>query len=130
MIYSGDLPDSLTDLLPETDPEPFTSRRYDEDLQDLSDDTEVEQQQFYARLLQFVNQLRAQIQANLSEVDSIDVFIAPYVTEDVRRVTEEGVAMLAIVFNELENDFQHGPTHENTSLMESGPSDLPPAAQE
>lgn len=99
-IYSGDIPEQLIRLLPTGQPQPFTAVPYQERLRDLIDDTEIQQQNFFNKLNQLINQLNDQIQQNITEIDRIEEFIHPYISEDVRRITKEHLAVLAIVFNE------------------------------
>jgi len=101
-IYSGDLPEQLASLLPAGKPEPFTATLYHEALKDLIEDTEIEQQVFFAQLLKIIQQLKSQIQENIAEIENIELFIEPYIDEDTERIARDHLAMLAIVFNERE----------------------------
>ena len=89
-------------MLPGAELTPFTSEAHDDVLHALVDNTEIEQPQFFQQLTQFVNLLRGQIEQNTTEIDRIEEFIRPYISEDVKRIADEGLAMLAIVFNEHE----------------------------
>ena len=102
VIYGGDLGEHLTGLLPGAELTPFTSEAHGDVLHALVDNTEIEQPQFFRQLTQFVNLLRGQIEQNTTEIDRIEEFIRPYISEDVKRIADEGLAMLAIVFNEHE----------------------------
>ncbi len=73
---------------------------YNENLRKLIENTEIQKQEFFNQLAQFLNQLKNQIQQNMTEIDHIKQFIAPYISEDVKRIAKEHFAIIAIVFNE------------------------------
>ncbi len=99
-IYGGDLPEQLASLLPTGKAQPFTTIAHDEEFRSLTEDTQVQQQEFFNQLNQLINQLKKQIQQNIAEIEKIDVFIRPYISQDGERIAKEHLAMLAIVFNE------------------------------
>ena len=99
-LYSSDLPDSLKTLLPKEDIHPFVEVSHDVTLRDLIENTEITQQEFYNQLIQFINQLKNQIQRNFNEITKIADFIAPYLSTDIARRTKQGIAMISIVFKE------------------------------
>ena len=101
-LYSGDLPNDLAALLPSEQTPPFTAHTHDEDLRALIDDNEIPQAEFFTKLTPFLNQLNKQINRNVSEIEKIQGFIQPYISEDGERIATEGLAILAIVFNDLE----------------------------
>ena len=100
LIYSGDLPESLARLLPNDQLPPFTAVPHNDGLRALIEDTEIALQEFFTQLNQFLNQLKKQIQQNIAEIAKVEEFIRPYISEDTGRIAEDGLAMLAIVFNE------------------------------
>lgn len=95
-IYRGDLPEALRALLPYEDVKPFTETRYDENLKELVDDTEVDQQQFFSKLNQQISRLRSGIQQNITKVNEIENFIEPYLSRDTEILSEEGWVYLNI----------------------------------
>lgn len=99
-LYTGDLPDALSVLLPKAGTRPFTEVTHNEKLRTLIENTEIQQPEFFSQLSQILNQLKTQLQANITEIDNINAFIAPYISEDVKRIAKEQFAILAIVFNE------------------------------
>lgn len=99
-FYEGDLPDSLTFLLPKPNVRPFTETRHDTKLRDLVQNTQIPQQEFFNQLTQFLNQLKQQIQQNLTEITKIREFLAPYVAAGTARKTEQDLATLSISFKE------------------------------
>lgn len=99
-LYAGDLPDALNVLLPKDEVRPFTEVTHDEKLKTLVEDTEIQQPEFFSQLTQLLNQLKKQIQQNITEIDNITQFISPYITEDVKRIAKDQLAIIAIVFNE------------------------------
>ena len=99
-FYSSDLPEVLIALLPKEDIRPFLEVSHYTTLRDLIKNTEIQQQDFFNQLTQFINQLKQQIQQNINEITKIDDFIAPYLSTDITTRTEQGVAMISIVFRE------------------------------
>ena len=99
-LYTGDLPDALSVLLPKKEIRPFTEVPHNENLRKLFEDKEIPQDQFFNQLTKFLNQLNNQIQQNISEIDNIRHFVAPYISEDVKRITKDHFAIIAIVFKE------------------------------
>lgn len=99
-LYNSDLPDDLKSLLPRKEIRPFTEMPHNANLRTLLENTEIQQQEFFNELTQFINQLRKQIQQNVSEVTKIKEFITPYISQDVERIAKNGLAIIAIVFNE------------------------------
>jgi len=69
-------------------------------LRELCEDKEIPQQEFFTKLTQTLTQIQKQIQQNITEITNIEQFISPYISEDVRRVTEEQLAIISIVFKE------------------------------
>ena len=101
-LYSGDLPDDLRALLPSPQTPPFTSNPHDTNVRTLIADTEIQQAAFFNQLTAFLNQLNKQINQNVAEIEKIQVFIQPYISEDAERIARDDLAILAIVFNDLE----------------------------
>lgn len=99
-FYSSDLPDSLRALLPKKDIRPFLEVPHNVMLRDLIENTEIQQQGFFEQLAQFINRLENQIQQNVNEITKIGDFIAPYLSTDITTRTEQGIAMISIVFKE------------------------------
>jgi hypothetical protein len=99
-FYSSDLPDSLRALLPKKDIRPFLEMPHNITLKDLIENTEIQQQDFFNQLTQFINQLKKQIQQNINEINNINNFIAPYLSTEITTRTEQGIAMVSIVFKE------------------------------
>ncbi len=99
-IYTGDLQDDLSILLPKEQIRPFTEVPHDAKLRELVDNTEIQQPEFFNQLTQFLNQLKNQLNQNIVEIDNIGQFIAPYISEDVKRIAEDHFAIIAIVFKE------------------------------
>ena len=98
-IYNTDLPENLSKLLP-LEVKAFTSRSYNLELKTLIDDTEIQLPTFFAQLNQFINLLNQQIQLNITEIDKIKNFIAPYLTEQAHFQTEENKAIISIIFKD------------------------------
>lgn len=99
-IYSGDLPEQLTSLLPANQAQPFTATQHDEKLRSLIDNTEVDQQEFFNQLNQLILLLRKQIQNDILEIEKIEAFIQPYLSKETERIARDHLAMLAVVFKE------------------------------
>jgi len=99
-IYTGDLPDGLSVLLPKKQIRPFTEEPHNENLKILIKNTEIQQGEFFNQLTQFLNQLKKPLQQNITEIDNIRQFIAPYISEDVKRIAKDHFAIVAIIFNE------------------------------
>lgn len=99
-LYTGDLPEALSILLPKGKINPFTETTHNEKLRTLIENTEIQQPEFFNQLTQLLNQLKKQLQQNITEIDNISQFIAPYITEDEERIAKDQFAIIAIVFNE------------------------------
>jgi len=100
VIYSTDLVDALTNLFPEKRVRPFTETDFIEKVTSLIDDKEVSQDQFYQRINQILNDLHTKIDQNEKEIDRINTFISPYVKEEEERLTEEGKALMSLIFKD------------------------------
>lgn len=99
-LYSGDLPDELKSLFAGKSPRPFTESPHNSNLRKLVENTEVQQQEFFNRLNELINQLRSEIQQNLDKIVEIDKFVEPYATQDTRRIAKDNLATIAVVFSE------------------------------
>jgi hypothetical protein len=99
-LYSSDLPEGLRVLLPKKQIKPFTETPHDVSLISLSENTEIQQQEFSAQLTQLLNLLNQQIQENITELDGIRTFIAPYLADDIKNIKDSNLATIAIVFKE------------------------------
>lgn len=99
-IYTGDLPEGLRILLPKKQIRPFTEVPHDAKLRELVENTEIQQPEFFNQLTHFLNQLQKQLNQNINEINNIGQFIAPYISEDVKRIAEDHFAIIAIVFKE------------------------------
>jgi len=99
-FYNSDLPDSLIALLPKKDIRPFLEVAHNITLRDLIENTEIQQQDFFNQLTQFINKLKQQLQQNINEITNINKFITPYLSADITTRAEQGVAMISIVFRE------------------------------
>ena len=99
-LYAGDLPDALRVLLVKEKIRPFTEIPHNDLLRALIKNTEVKQPEFFAQLTQLMNQLKTQLEQNINEAGNIRKFIAPYISEDVKRIAKEHFAIVAIVFKE------------------------------
>jgi hypothetical protein len=99
-IYNGDLQDDLSMLLPKNQIRPFTEAPHSANLRKLVENTEIQQPEFFNQLTQFLNQLLEQLNQNINEINNIDQFIAPYISEDVKRIAVDHLAIIAIVFKE------------------------------
>lgn len=99
-LFDSDLPDGLEALLPKKKPRPFTELPHNDNLRELLENTEIQQPEFFNQLTQFLNQLQKQLQQNISEITNIEDFIAPYISEEVKRMAEENYAIIAIIFKD------------------------------
>lgn len=99
-IYSGDLPIFLSVLFPKKQIRPFTETPLDVQLDQLIKNTEIKQPEFFNQLTQYLNQLKKRIEQNISEINNIKQFISPYVSEEIKTITKDNFAIIAIVFNE------------------------------
>jgi len=100
-VYEGDLPESLAHLLPRQEMRPFTEVRHDSTLRELTQNTQITQQEFFNQLSQFLNQLKKQIQQNLTEISKIRDFLSPYVAANEVQRAEQDVATIVISYKEF-----------------------------
>ena len=99
-IYHSDLPDIFQALLPREDQRPFTEEPHYDTLKEIVEDTQIELPQFFSKLNECLTGLKTQLENNQSALAEIQEFIEPYVAEDVKHITEKGIAIIAIVFKE------------------------------
>jgi hypothetical protein len=99
-LYAGDLPDGLRVLLPKTPNRPFTEAPHNKTVRELIENTEIQQPEFFSQLTQILNQLKTQLQRNISDIETVSQFIAPYISEDEKLIAKDNFAIVAIVFNE------------------------------
>lgn len=101
-IYAGDLPSALAALLPNPQARPFTESPHDQELRELIANSEIPQAEFFERLNSELAQLKTQIDQNIAEIAEIEQFITPYVRVDISNISDENLAILAIIFNHRE----------------------------
>lgn len=99
-IYSGDLPNALSALLPKASTKPFTQTNFSENLLELIEDNKIEQNEFYSQLNQILSQLNQKLADNSLEIEGIKEFIEPYIDIDLETVTDEESAFISIVFKD------------------------------
>lgn len=99
-FYSGDLPSELEVLLPKEQIRPFTKTTFDTQLISLIENKEILQPEFFSQLTTILTQLQQRIQQNISEINNIKMFIAPYISEEMERISDEDTAIISIVFKE------------------------------
>lgn len=71
-IYSGDLPDSLSALLPGEGTGPFTDIPYNTNLEEIIENKEITQVEFFGQLSQLVAALTTHINKNSSQIETIE----------------------------------------------------------
>ncbi len=99
-LYEGDLPDALRALLPGKGIQSFTDSPHNENLRTLVENIDVVQEEFYNQLNQQLPQLKDQIQKNISKIDTIKEFIAPYLSRDTEVLSKQGIATVSISFKD------------------------------
>lgn len=100
VIYSGDLPDTLTVLFPKSTPRPFTDTSFSNNLIELLKDNKIDQNQFYAQINDILTQLNQVLVENIDEIENIKKFIEPFLEVDLDKVTDEDTAIISIVFKD------------------------------
>ena len=98
-IYNSDLPENLEMLLVEKI-KPFTKTAFNEQLQELISDKEIDQAQFFQKLKQLIIQLNDKIQKNIAEINKIENFIEPYLKTQEDVLTAEEKAIISIIFKD------------------------------
>lgn len=96
-IFNSDLPENLGMLLVEK-VNPFTVSSYNAKFEELIQDNEIEQLNFYEKLNQLLAQLNNEIQENISEIDKIQKFIDPYLDMQDELLTPDQKAIISIIF--------------------------------
>lgn len=99
-LENSDFPDSLNKLLPDKKAIPFTKGDSFVKLTELLIDAQIEQAQFFQKLNGILSQLNTRIQENITQIDQIEKFIAPYLTVDKEIIAEENRAIISIIFKE------------------------------
>lgn len=96
-VYKTDLPDNLLKLLPDKI-KPFTHVAYNDKLQEIIEDKEIDLANFFQKLNQILSQINNDIQQNIAEIDKIKAFIKPYIDTKTEELTTEEKAIVSIVF--------------------------------
>lgn len=96
-VYKTDLPDNLLKLLPDKI-KPFTQTAYNDKLQEIIEDKEIDLANFFQKLNQILSQINNDIQQNFAEIDKIKAFIKPYIDAKLEELTTEEKAIVSIVF--------------------------------
>lgn len=99
-FYSGDLPSELEVLLPKEQVRPFTKTTFNVKIIELIENKEIPQPEFFSQLTTILTQLQQRIQQNIAEINNIKLFIAPYISEEMERISDENTAIISIVFKE------------------------------
>jgi len=100
-VYTSDLPDGLRILFPKKEIKPFTAYNFNSSLKKLIDNTEIKINEFFVELTNFLNKLQSALIVNINELENIKQFINPYLSHEVKRITNSNLAIIAIVFNEI-----------------------------
>ena len=98
-IYKTDLADNLEKLLAKK-VKSFTKTNYNENFENLINDTEIPQAKFYQKLNQLLTQLHSEINLNSVEIDKIKKFIEPYLETQEETLTSEEKAITSIIFKD------------------------------
>jgi hypothetical protein len=99
LIYKTDLSDNLEKLLVDK-VKPFTQNNYEGQFQELINDTEIPQANFYQKLSQLLTQFNNEINANVKEINKIKLFVKPYLETQVSLLSSEEKAITSIVFKD------------------------------
>lgn len=99
-IYSGDLPIALLKILPKASHKPFTTTDFANNMNEIINDTEIEQQRFYSKLQQILTQLNQKIQENKEEIDILKKFIEPYTKLEAVRIATENEAIISVILKD------------------------------
>lgn len=99
MIYKTDLADNLEKLLAEK-VEAFTRTAYNKSFQELINDSEIPQANFYQKLSQLLTQLNNEISTNITEIDNVKTFIEPYLETQEETLISEEKAIISIIFKD------------------------------
>ena len=100
-IYSGDLPRALKELFASGEPVPFTDYPYYSELKTLSEDSQITQDEFFSTLTQIISGLASGLNKNVTGVEKISAFIAPYVQADRRGLGATDKAVVSVIFKDL-----------------------------
>jgi hypothetical protein len=98
-IYQSSIPDDMLVLLPNEKNYQFSSKKYNERLVELIDDTKMTTQTLHGQLIALINDIKNHINNNMSSISSIEsVFLPYYEKENVENKKNEK-AIIAIIFN-------------------------------
>jgi len=98
-IYKSDLPENLEKLLPDKI-KPFTKSIFNEGFQNLINDKEIDQANFFQKLNQLLSQINKQILTNVAEIEKIKLFIKPYLDSQDEVLSTDDNAIVSIIFKE------------------------------
>jgi hypothetical protein len=64
------------------------------------ENTEIELPEFYSQFNTHLTQLQSQLAENISALEEVMEFIEPYISDEIERISKEGLAIISIVFND------------------------------
>ncbi|MDR3628634.1 MAG: hypothetical protein P4L45_17440 [Ignavibacteriaceae bacterium] len=99
-IFNGDLPVALLEILPKSNQKPFTTTDFAQSMDDLINDTEIDQPRFFSKLQQILTQLNQKIQENKQVIDSIKDFIEPYTGVEKVHIAKENEAIISVILKD------------------------------
>lgn len=99
-LHSGDLPGALEALLPTKKIRPFTEGGHIEGLRSLLENVEIPLADFFADLNVKLPKLKQQIDQNIEAIAALVQFLNPYMAADIKHLSDENQAILAIVFKD------------------------------
>lgn len=97
-IEKGFVTESLWVIFPDENPLPFPEHGFKNKLQELIDNTEIEQSSFYNALHSIIVKLDESLDENASKIESIQDFIKPYLVDELDKLTSERLALVSVDF--------------------------------
>lgn len=98
-INESDVPVKLERVLVNSKNKPFTEDDFLTQVTDLKTQNFPDAANQYSTLNEIITQLQARITQNITELDSIQKVINPFLTKDFTEIQKENNAIFAIVFN-------------------------------
>lgn len=100
-IYDSDLPEALEALLTTENVRPFTETPHLKNLDEIIENKELPADQYFQKLNQLLNSLKAQIEKNQAEIHKLKAIFQNYADYEKSELTSEDNAIISLIFKDL-----------------------------
>lgn len=99
-LYEQELPEALNILLPKEDNKPLTNYDHIEKFKLILDDPKINANTFYSQLQGALNELKNQIEKNLTHINKFKDAIEPYGNKEQTELEEAKDAIISLIFKD------------------------------